>query len=263
VKTRIPPGWEVVHRLSLVSLVKLERDAFITLRDLVRSHDGMLVNEIANKDLNGVLKAIKKSSNSLYEALWETILDIRAEARKEGFRALVDELNRLQDDVDDSFGAPEVEHWSHADEIHAQAAAASFRAAWTAAVMAAVMRAYSRDESTQEAISLASRLQDYRLARIARTEASRAFNQSRKESLKWISERHDDRNWIAAIFKRWDATLDSRVCAICRDLDGTYVPAGFDFPDGNEPGDVHVNCRCIQTLIYLPVPLSESKAQAG
>jgi hypothetical protein len=50
---------------------------------------------------------------------------------------------------------------------------------------------------------------------------------------------------------RWDTILEG-ACKACADLDGTLVHLGADFPDGNEPSEMHPWCRCIRTVLAIP-----------
>lgn len=42
--------------------------------------------------------------------------------------------------------------------------------------------------------------------------------------------------------KRWNAEPDA--CELCSPMHDEQVPYGEDFSSGEEPGDVHANCRC-------------------
>jgi hypothetical protein len=78
------------------------------------------------------------------------------------------------------------------------------------------------------------------LDRIVATETSESFNTGRAKYL--------DTRPALGLLRVWDATLDKRGCPICAGADGTIVGANEPFPWG-EPGAVHVNCRCVWTLL--------------
>jgi HK97 family phage portal protein len=78
----------------------------------------------------------------------------------------------------------------------------------------------------------------YRAERIARTEVMRAENRGTLEA--WRQQ--------GVKSKQWMTFEDDRTCEICRDLDGTAIPADgdffqSDFAGGSSP-PAHPNCRC-------------------
>ena len=52
--------------------------------------------------------------------------------------------------------------------------------------------------------------------------------------------------------KHWEGILDRRICEVCKAHDGEIVPVGMKFDGGDEPGFVHVLCRCQDALVFLP-----------
>jgi len=112
------------------------------------------------------------------------------------------------------------------------------------------------------AVLEATRKTDKRIRRIAATETSRSYNRQHEEAVEELAEKHKEESWLPLVFRRWDATLDARVCVTCREHDGEIVPLGFDYSDGDSPGDVHVNCRCSDTILVVPLPVS-SEAEAA
>jgi SPP1 gp7 family putative phage head morphogenesis protein len=81
----------------------------------------------------------------------------------------------------------------------------------------------------------------YAIKRIAVTESAQAFNAERGAAAKEAED-------LAQLRKRWDARLDSKVCPVCADADGTIVPINEQFPLG-EPGGVHPRCRCSWSIV--------------
>jgi SPP1 gp7 family putative phage head morphogenesis protein len=75
-------------------------------------------------------------------------------------------------------------------------------------------------------------------ARLARTETLNAYNVHAVEALHEVSK-HD-----SEIMSRWDASLDARICIICRELDHVVVKVGQNFPGGIDHPPAHPNCRC-------------------
>ena len=252
-KSRAPAHYAEVHRHSVVTLARLEKEAFLHLRNIVRVADGHLLTLLQYQDENGTYRAIQKAATSLQDELEDAIVDVRAEARKSSHEALLLEIEHLRDDLDEEVEDPSIEHWTERDVAHAHAAAASFKAAWMAAVTAAAIRAFQTGENVSEAVAYASRQQDYRIARIARSETASAYATAREDATDELAETHKDTDWVPIVFKRWDAILDAKVCPVCRGMDGTIVPIGFDF---DEPLPNHTNCRCVTTIVYLPIPLT-------
>lgn len=82
------------------------------------------------------------------------------------------------------------------------------------------------------------------LQRLAATENATAFNQARLAAVAHVT---------GAVL-RWDATLDSKTCGDCRELDGTESPAarGFVVPSTGQHvyhAPLHPHCRCVAILI--------------
>lgn len=85
----------------------------------------------------------------------------------------------------------------------------------------------------------------YWAERLVRTEGIEAYNREHLRDLREHAE--GDPGYVS----RWDAAEDSRVCEICRSLDGLVVTLTDDFPAGAYGADsdrrhppAHPNCRC-------------------
>jgi hypothetical protein len=78
---------------------------------------------------------------------------------------------------------------------------------------------------------------DNRLATIAITENSTAFNAQRQVIAESIAERFD-------LVEIWDATLDQNTCPDCWGMNGEVAIVGAGFASGFQPGTVHARCRC-------------------
>lgn len=59
------------------------------------------------------------------------------------------------------------------------------------------------------------------------------------------------KDWIPAILKRWNATLDKRTCPTCAGIDGEILLLGQFFDKSNPP--VHPRCRCV--VGYWPIAI--------
>jgi SPP1 gp7 family putative phage head morphogenesis protein len=83
----------------------------------------------------------------------------------------------------------------------------------------------------------------YRVERLARTEIQHAYNTLHYEQIsKWSKEPGNE-----GMKLRWDAALDMRTCAICRDLNGQTAEPDKDFPGGYRRPPAHPQCRCTVT----------------
>lgn len=108
-------------------------------------------------------------------------------------------------------------------------------------------RGWKPERITAESERYAARLRRYRASSIARTETIRAANTGRIYGYRQAAER----GLIPTGARlEWDATLDRRVCAICRGLEGTQTSLeGGDF-DGMRQPPAHPMCRCTVQLVY-------------
>lgn len=97
-------------------------------------------------------------------------------------------------------------------------------------------------QGSRDPIRRALAQEDYRLRRVAATEVPHAYSRMHYEI-------DPGEGWA----RRWDATLDLRLCKTCRKMHGIIVPIGEPFPGGMVPGDVHPNCRCEPA--FVPIAL--------
>lgn len=97
------------------------------------------------------------------------------------------------------------------------------------------------ESTTIRAADVATKQTAYRLESIATTETFRAFNEERRFAVSEIRLAHG-----AQIVEVWDALMDA--CPRCDERDGEEAPAGESF-HGEQPGDMHPNCRCTSHFI--------------
>lgn len=88
----------------------------------------------------------------------------------------------------------------------------------------------------------AIRALDNRLATIAITENSVAFNEQRRAIAWHLADRFD-------LDEVWDAQLDQATCQECWSLNNEVAAVGGQFPGNARPGMVHARCRCTSHLI--------------
>jgi hypothetical protein len=78
----------------------------------------------------------------------------------------------------------------------------------------------------------------YWVHRIVRTELQSAANGLLDEGIRELHAQD------SAIERRWDASIDARVCLVCRELHNTTAPVHGTFPGGCNSAPAHPNCRC-------------------
>ena len=82
--------------------------------------------------------------------------------------------------------------------------------------------------------------------RVVRTEVMHGYNLQHAQAIDALN-----RDRIEAgdtpLLKRWDASLDSRLCQMCANLDRRAVPADEPFAPGIPHPPAHPNCRCVVT----------------
>lgn len=168
---------------------------------------------------------------ALQPAMRDAIVLTRNGAARRGIERLINEADSLGADVTLQRGASGFfQDWLRADGI-----SRSYSARWLRSA-----------EETSSATKANAATQGS-LGRIAVTESSQAFNESRLALLDDI-RRAPDVATVTELMRVWDATLDRATCPVCEDADGTIVGLNESFPDG-EPSGVHPNCRCTFTLI--------------
>jgi hypothetical protein len=74
--------------------------------------------------------------------------------------------------------------------------------------------------------------------RLVRTDLQSATNGLLDEGIRELHARD------SAIERRWDASIDARVCVVCRELHDTTAPVTGTFPGGYDAAPAHPNCRC-------------------
>ena len=82
--------------------------------------------------------------------------------------------------------------------------------------------------------------------RLVRTEMNHAYNVQHHAGIEQLNEMRAELG-EEPLLKRWDASLDSRLCAICAGLDRRAVPIGEEFAPGYMQPPAHPNCRCVVT----------------
>lgn len=268
---RVPPEWAKVHAGTQAALLRSEARALTALRKTVSEIIHRVANDVepfvggtpSHVKLR-VMVAIRKATAALHGRVEHTVRLGRQEARLSSLRRLRVELDLLRSQLTDyGFGPeshpsdPPLSKSDH-DAAFAHQTGMSFASAWSAVALGSTLQwAEDPSKSLPAAIRRTATLTDYRLRRIATTDTARAFNDEHDEGVGYVVGQ-TKATWLGAVFKRWDATLDRRICNVCKALDGQIVLVGREFRSGEVPGEVHVCCRCLDSLIFIPARLKKT-----
>lgn len=86
------------------------------------------------------------------------------------------------------------------------------------------------------------------------------FNDERERLLRAAANDNAGHDWLPAVLKLWDPTLDRRTCKACEAMEDQLVPIGLDFRRGLVPGKVHQRCRCLSVIVFAPMYLGRKRA---
>ena len=258
--TAVTKQWKSVHRRSLAVLIQLETEAVAELRSEVRSSIADVSDELAqvgnDRARTDGMRIVRNAASTLQHTFAATLYRIKTKARVAALEQLDQELATLREDLaleGHEYEVVDPELSTHMEEDHAEAelAAASFRAAWTQAIVSIILSHDVTDVSV--AILAVPKLMDKRLRRIAATEVARSYNRELSIGHDGIETKNQKQSWAPLVFKRWDGTIDSKICADCRQHDGEVTLIGLPF-DSGDTIPLHVNCRCVETLLVIPIP---------
>lgn len=231
-----------VHARARRELLEAEREALIELMEIARTELNILLLSLRRtpSDL-AAAQAIRMSTRRIEAALEDSILRARIRARRAAIAQLEAELEELDVDlaVDESDGAD--------DHVAALVAAAALAALWGRSIAAAYMTK-DANEDVEDVVERSLVRFEASLRRTATTENAQAWNDEHHEALVEVADQVGE---DTQLMNRWDATLDAKTCPVCRDHDGELVPIGYEFPNGDVPGFVHPNCRCVSTLVKV------------
>ena len=257
----LPAPWAGAARATVKALAKAERAAIVGLRRAVRGQVDIALARLAVMPVNGPRDAaaaiVQQTGQRLASSLASRVEIVRREGRRAGTGRLIEEWRLVCRAIEQALGpqtlsdmvvSPDLDA---EDRARAAAAGQAYVATWTIAALAAV----SLNDATRsvgQRLSEATTALDYRVVRIGTTESAQAFNDARDEGMGWVAERYGDERWFPAVLKRWDATLDAKVCPVCRDMNGSLALWGMPFKDGMRPGYVHPSDRCTPGIVFLP-----------
>lgn len=193
-----------------------------------------------------ILAALLLIGTRLNRNIQRAVLDGRRNARDIGAKRLALELAGLGIVL----SAQELATYEHQeDEARAAVAGQALAAAWQAAAMYAALSALRTDEGLAKGLRRAKFVLRGRVDRTAATESAQAFNAERREGLREAASQDQAiETALEHLGRRWDAMLDA--CPDCADHDGDVTGIDDDF-NGDEPGEMHPNCRCVWTLVEV------------
>lgn len=274
----IAPHWDRLAAESRAALLRSERSALVALRKAVDASVSPALVKLArirDRDRRAATEAavaiLRGSKQRLSDALEASLLSVRLTAKQAASTRLAAEWATLRRDVRalglrDPGPLAYTAKLEPTDRAAAESTSGAYVAAWTSGNSAA-MWAWSadadNDASPSDVVEQTTEGLDYRVRRIATTENAQAYADARDEATDAAAKKHNDATWIPGLLKRWDSTLDKRVCAVCRALDSTLRPWGMSFPKKREPGHVHPGCRCDSHTVFIPLRIPDLESEAA
>lgn len=277
----IGPEWDRLAARSRAALVRQERLALSSLRAAVKAATGpalLALSRLPTAEPRATADAgialLRAAVPRLAKGFAAALAKRRADTKGAAVGRMADEWRAVRAAVrargyaDPGALTAVGAALTHTDHAAVESTAGSYAAAWQSATADALWTWAAAPEDGQgpaDAAAAAEDAQDYRVRRIATTDTAQAYADARDEAGHAAARRHADAVWLPAILKRWDATLDRRVCPRCRALDGTLRPIGVDFAGGRDPGHVHPGCRCDSHLVFIPlrIPHDSDNAEAA
>lgn len=243
-------------------MLRAEMVAANKLRSTVRAeHNAAVTNIVGAWDKQTPIVAIRNSRNTMSASIASSVLESRKRARQVALDRLKSELDQISKQLGRAgYDNVALQLPPQSDGVEdgalADAIGASFTSAWAVQMLSLVMK-WADDPHDMLAAQSRDVLRalDFRIDRIATTETARAYNDEHDEGVGYAFKDQQDAEWLPAVLKRWDSTLDRAVCSTCKDHDGELEPIGIKFDNDDEPAEVHANCRCQDQLIFLPTRL--------
>lgn len=267
--TQPGPEWDRLAARSRSTLVRQERLALSSLRTAVKAATGpalLALSRLPTAEPRATADAgialLRAAAPRLVKGFAAALLARRLDTKRAAVGRVSDEWRAVRAAVrargyaDPGALGEAGTKATHTDHAAVESTSGSYAAAWQSATADALWTwaaAPGDGQGPADAAAAAEEAQDYRVRRIATTDTAQAYADARDEATDAAARRHPDATWIPAVLKRWDATLDRRVCARCRALDGVLRPLGVDFPGGRDPGHVHPGCRCDSHLVFIPL----------
>lgn len=269
---QIAAQWDRLAAESRAALLRSERSALVSLRKAVDTATQPALVKLARirtadrrAATEASVAALRSVKQRLGDALEASLLGVRLTAKKAATARLEDEWTTLRRDVRalglaDPGPLGRTARLEPTDRAAVESTSSAYVAAWTSSTSSALWDWTSddgNDAAPSEVVEQATRGLDYRVRRIATTENAQAYADARDEATDAVARERNGATWIPGLLKRWDSTLDKRVCAVCRALDSTLRPWGMTFPKKREPGHVHPGCRCDSHTVFIPLRIPD------
>ncbi len=253
-----PPGFVALARGTQRGLLRAEAAA---LRDL-RQHNRAAVATVLAALTAGqfskriAIHSVATAATVLREATIATVAAARESARGLAAGRVTAQLARINRVVGADIQPPPADFARDHDAVLAAAAGESTSAAFRAIMLATVLRR----EGDAVAVRAAGATLDGRARSTATTEVATALADEHAALVNHIARDRRNLAFLPLLAKRWDDKLDGHVCKVCRAHHGEIAlltPHGAEFRNGDVPGKVHRSCRCVDTLIALPLPIAK------
>lgn len=274
-----PRAWQQVHDASRRRLLKAEAQSTVQMRTAVRQVHRELIATMGDTKVEA-LRALKVAREKMARVMSDHINATRVRARDAALEQTQHELKVLARETGRKGlahrlgSAGEVTPTATATDLAAaDAVGHSFASRWAQSVMHHVVNA-PEDSEINIAIRarMAAQQMDHQLERIATTENAKAYNDQHEDAIEDALTGEEElaasiadampEEEVAALeesaaaglpkpFKYWDAYLDRKTCGDCSQHNGEMVPVGQEFSGGDQPGFMHPNCRCIETIVYV------------
>jgi len=243
-------------RLGVGALLLAETSARKAIAKAVETHVDNAAAELQRRKDNerkaAALVLLLGGARAMSEDVRAAIVAGRKEAREAARRRLNAELKTAGIVI-------EAHEWvvgnrMPEDTAHAASAAESLAGQWRGLAIAVTLAAKRKETSAASEVSTTIRPMRARIERTATSEIAQAYNDEHVAALRDIVE-HDRayRDGELAdrietqLARQWSALVDA--CERCWPLDGVTVGINESFPGGDEPGSMHIRCRCIDVLV--------------
>lgn len=273
----IAPAWDALARKSRTALVRAERATLDALRKAVTASTTPALAKLARVP-TGDRRAAAEAAIALVRGVTPKLTTAFAGAlgaqrlatKGAALTRLADEWTAVRREVKalgftDPGPMKARKILTPTDQAAVESTTSSYVAAWTSATSTALW-AWADDDAEDTtpagAVGDATEAQDFRVRRIATTDTAQAYSDAREDATHATAQQHRGAVWIPALLMRWDATLDQRLCKVCRGMHSTLRLWGTKWPGKRAPGHVHVNCRCDAHTVFVPlrIPPLESEA---
>lgn len=253
---QLTPAQAKLARAAQRAMLGVERQTLTALQRAADEALGRLLRAVelapnADRARRALLLATRGVADGLRMTVHAIVTTGRRSARDAARQRLGAELALVAKDLAlPAFVTLAASRGDLADQAYAESAAEGFVAAWRASVTLVAVR--KSEAPVTRDLRTAVSAQAFRLRRIAATEVPQAYNVEHDEGAGWVAEQHKDARWMPLIVKRWDATFDN-TCTTCEEMHGRLVPLWMSFKGGLIPGHVHWHCRCLETIVALPL----------